>query len=152
MRSRSSTLPRSMNRTNAPWPSSRKVGTPNTPYWSTRLGVLGLERLERAPAPRLFGHGVGVEAGRRDRFLQHVFVGELLPVLVARREEREVRVEELVGERVAHRDAVEQRAHPGAPLVGIAFPHRRLALADVHLVERERHEAEVDVVARRGSR
>ena len=135
MRSRSSTLPRSMNRTKAPWPSSRNVGTPNTPYWSTRLRVLGLERLERAPAPRLLGDRVGVEAGGRDRFLQHVFVGELLAVLVARREQRKVRVEEVVGERVAHRDAVEQGAHPGAPLFGIAFPHRRFALGHVNLVE-----------------
>ena len=40
---------------------------------------------------------------------------ELLAVLVARGEEREVGVEELLGELVADRDAVEQREHAGAP-------------------------------------
>ena len=56
-------------------------------------------------------------------------------------------VEELVGERVAHRDAVLQRERAGAPLGRVAVPHRGLALLDVGLVERERREAEVDVAA-----
>ena len=72
---------------------------------------------------------------------------QLLAVLVTRREQGEVRVEELVGELVAHRDAVEQREDTGAPCFGLAVPHRRLAFVDVDLVERERCEAEVDVAA-----
>ncbi len=56
-------------------------------------------------------------------------------------------VEELVGEGVADRDAPEEREHAGTPLVGITFPDRRFALLDVHLVERERKEADVPIPA-----
>ena len=106
-----------------------------------RVGVLARERPQR-PARRDLGRDrVGVEVDGRDRLAQHVLVGELLAVVVAGREERDVRVEELVGERVADRDAPLEREHAGAALGGRAVPHRRLALGDVHLVERERHEA-----------
>ena len=112
-----------------------------------RLGVLGGERLERPSAPHLRGDGVGVEAGGRDRLAQHVLVPELQALVVARREQREVRVEELVGEGVAHGDAVQQREHARAPLARLALPDRRLALLDVGLVERERQVADVEVGA-----
>ena len=62
-------------------------------------------------------------------------------------EQREVGVEEVLGERVAHRDPVEEREHAGAPFRRVALPHRRRALLDVDLVERERREPEVDVAA-----
>ena len=61
------------------------------------LGVLGRERLERPAARGLLGDGVGIEPGGGDGVAQHVFLLELLAVHVARLEQREVRVEELVG-------------------------------------------------------
>src|SRR5581483_11158251 len=111
------------------------------------LGVLHPERLEGSTAPRLGSHRVGIEAGGRDRSAQLRFVVELLAVLVADAEQREVRVLELLGELIAHRDAVEQREHSRAPLVGRALPHGGLTLLDVHLVEREGHVADVQLGA-----
>ena len=66
---------------------------------------------------------------------------------MARRERGDVPVEEMVGERVAHGNAPTQRQHAGAPYVGIAIPYGLLALLDVHLVERERQEADVPVAS-----
>ena len=56
-------------------------------------------------------------------------------------------VEEALGELVTDRDAVEERCRAGAPFVGLALPHRRLALLDVRLVEREGQEPDVEVGA-----
>ena len=89
---------------------------------------------------------------RVDRRFEHVLVAELQAVVVTLREELDVRVEELVGERVPHRDAVEQRRGAGAPLARLPLPDRRLALLDVDLVERERQEADVEVRAVRAAR
>src|SRR5207245_5019016 len=44
-------------------------------------------------------------------------------------------------------DAVEEGGHARAPVTGLAVPHRRLALLDVRLVERERQEPDVEVGA-----
>ena len=134
-----------MKRTNDAWSPSMNVGTPNTPYCSTHSVCSAASVFSGRPLVASSATASGSRPGRGDRVAQHVFVLELLAVLVARREQREVRVEELVGEGVAHRDAVQQREDSRAPLLGLALPHRRLALFDVHLVERERHEPEVEV-------
>ena len=44
-------------------------------------------------------------------------------------------------------DAPEERQRSGAPCIGFALPHRGLALLDMHLVERERKEANIPIAA-----
>src|SRR5947207_1444690 len=116
------------------------------------LGVLGGERLQRTAAPRLCGDGVDVEAGGADSLTDDLLVAELLAVVVAGGEGCEMEVEEPLGELVTDGDPVEERGHARAPLARLAVPHRRLALLDVRLVERERQEPHVEVgaVAQRG--
>ena len=88
-----------------------------------------------------------IEAGLGDRVAHDVFVAELQALVVAGGEQREVGVEEVLGERVAHREAVLQRERAGAPLRRASLPDRRFTFLDVRLVERERREPEVDVAA-----
>ena len=143
---RSSRRPRlrSMNRTNTASSPTMKVGTPNTLPALDRLGVLGGEHLQRPAAQRLGGDGVGVEPdGRSTASRSTSSWRSSCPGRGGRRTRRRAQSRKLLGERVADRDAPEQREHAGAPLARVALPHRRLALLDVHLVEREREEPHV---------
>ena len=102
-----------MKRTNTASSPSTNVGTPNTAYSSTISVCSAASVFERLGRVRDGADGIGVEAGPRDRVAEHVFVVELAAVHVARREQLEVRVEELVGEVVARGDAVAAaRARP----------------------------------------
>src|SRR5437016_5326046 len=77
----------------------------------------------------------GIEPHRRGDVGEYLGLGDLEALLVTGRERGDVPVPEAIGERVADRDAPEQREHAGTPYVGITFPHRWLTLLDMHLVE-----------------
>src|ERR671919_1193428 len=53
----------------------------------------------------------------------------------------------MLGEGVAHRDAIEQCDHSTRPVLGGTIPDRNLTLLNVDLVERERHEPNVELRA-----
>ena len=123
------------------------MGTPNTPYWSTHSVCSASSVLSGRPLHASSATASASSPADATASFSTSSSASCFPCSCRAGEQCEVRVEELVGERVAHGDAVQQRPHPGAPLLGIALPHRRLALTDVHLIERERHEAEIDVVS-----
>ena len=142
-----------MKRMNTASSPSMNVGTPNTANVSTAsvcsaISVFSGRPLHTSSATSSTSRPTSVTTAARARLL----VTQLQTLVEAGGERPDVEVEEVFGEVVAHRDAVEQWRDARAPLRRVALPHRRLTFLDVRLVEREREEAdvEVDPLAQRG--
>src|SRR5262249_62426308 len=79
------------------------------------LGVLGGERLQGPAAPRLFGDGVDVEAGRGHGLADDVLVAELLALVVAGGQGGGGEAGEALGEEVPPREDGQRGGGAGVP-------------------------------------
>ena len=99
--------------------------------------------LDRRTGLDLGDHLVARDADAVEDAGHHLGEPEVETVVVAGREQGDVRIEEAVGVLVPHHDARRQ-GHEVLRLVGVV-PHRRVALGDVDLAQREREERHVPV-------